>query len=309
MRVVYFGTPLFAASILQRLVQEGFFVPLVVSKEDKMRGRSSKLVPTEVKSASASLGIEVVQPQSTSDPKFIDLLKSLTPDVFVVVAYGEILKESVLSIPKIACINVHASLLPKYRGASPIQQAILEGEKETGVTIMHMTKRMDAGNIIAKRSCLIGDEETADELEARLCRLGADLLVDVLANPKGIPEGSAQEESEASYVKKILPEDALLDFNEPAKNVHLRICAMSPKPGAYLEAIYKGELLRIKVYRSKVSSRLLSPKEVLIEERRLFVGCGDSRAIEVLELQVPGKKRIEAPVFILGLQGQSFHFP
>jgi len=309
MRIVFFGTPSFAASILQRLVQEGFSIPLVVSKEDKMRGRSSSLVPTEVKSAADALGIEVLQPQKTSDPEFVEKLKALEPDLFVVVAYGEILKESVLSIPKIACINVHASLLPKYRGASPIQQVILEGEKETGVTIMHMVKRMDAGNVIAKESLLIGAEETYGELEQRLCSLGSDLLVKVLSDPAGIPQGTPQEEGLASYVKKILQEDALLDFSESAKKVHQRVCAMSPKPGAYIEMVYKGISQRIKLYHSRLSERVLKPKEILIEGKQLFIGCGDGKAVELLELQLPGKKKVEATAFILGLQGQSFHFP
>jgi methionyl-tRNA formyltransferase len=308
-KIVFFGTPTFAASILKRLHQEGFSIPLAVTRVDKPRGRSQAPLPTEVKAMAQSLGIPVAQPEKASSPEFAKALADLEADLFVVVAYGEILKDSILSLPKLACINVHASLLPKYRGASPIQQAILEGEKESGITIMHMTKRMDAGNIIAEKALSIGENETAGELEERLCALGAELLINVLCNPAGIPKGVEQDEQKATYVKKILPEDAKLDFSQSAQEVHNKIRAMSPKPGAYVELMHKGSLQRVKIFRSRLAKEALPYKQVQIEAQRFLIGCGDGRAIEIVELQRPGKKRVSFDVFMRGLQGHSFSFP
>ena len=221
MKVVFFGTPTFAASVLTFLLSNGVNVVAVVSKPDKPKGRSGKPVATPVKLVAYQHHLPLFQPELVSDPDFVPILHAFDADLFVVVAYGEILKQHLLDMPKKACINLHASLLPKYRGAAPIQQAIINGETESGVTIMHMVKKMDAGDMIKTATTPIGPNETYAELEEKLCKIGSKLLLEVIQDfGRGIEKRTPQDESLVSLARKIELEDCKIEWDQPAQKIH-----------------------------------------------------------------------------------------
>lgn len=244
MRVVYFGTPVFAARVLDYLLKHGVEICAVISKPDRPVGRSGKPVPTPVKEAALAFNasMPVYQPEAVSDPGFASLLASCQADLFVVVAYGEILKTHILEMPKRGCINLHASLLPSYRGAAPIQRSIIEGQTETGVTIMHMVKKMDAGDMIKKVVVPIGPDTTFGELEGALCETGKIAFLDVIhAFESGEPPRTPQDHSQATFAPKIELEDCEIGWDRPAQELHNLIRGVNPYPGAWCYAAVKGE--------------------------------------------------------------------
>ncbi len=299
LRLVFMGTPQFAVPILEALIKSGEEILAVVTQPDKPAGRGKKLTPPPVKVLAEKHGLPVLQPQKIKDPAFLAKLKGLAPDVIVVAAYGKILPKEVLEIPRFGCINVHASLLPKFRGAAPINWALIAGEKESGVTIMQMDEGMDTGDILLMEKVPIAEDETAGTLHDKLASLGARLIVEAL---KLLKEGKLtprkQPEEGASYAPMLKKEDGLLDFGRPATELAILIRGLDPWPTAY--AYFRGKL--IKFFRPRVEKGPSGePGEILglDGEGYLRIGTGDG-VLKVKELQLAGKKRISAEEFVRG---------
>lgn len=296
MRVVFFGTPLIAAHVLEYLLQQGVNVVAVISKPDRPKGRSGTPVPTPVKETVQRLrpDLPIYQPELVSAPEFADVLKAYEADLFVVVAYGEIIKKHLLEMPRRACVNLHVSLLPKYRGAAPIQRCILAGEKETGVTIMHMVRQMDAGDIIQQVMVTIGPETTFGELEQTLCEIGEQTLLDVIrAFETGEPPRTPQDHTQATLAPKLELEDCEIQWMRPAQELHDLIRGVNPYPGAWCYVMVRGEKKRLKISRTRVvqvneaePGTLLNPDQT---KGNLIIATGKG-ALELLEVQLEGKK-------------------
>jgi len=306
MRVVFFGTPEFAASVLQCLLENEVNVVAVISKPDKPKGRSGTPVPTPVKAASAALApsIPVYQPELVSDPSFADTIRAFDADLFVVVAYGEIIKQHLLDMPLLACINLHASLLPKYRGAAPIQRSIINGETETGVTIIHMVKKMDAGDMIEQVKVDIGPDMTFSELEGALCQIGKPALLKVIHDfEKGKPPQTSQEISKVTFAPKIELEDCEINWNHSAEQIHNLIRGVNPHPGAWCYVTVRGEKKRLKIIQSRLSDQKGIPGTILnIQSTKgnLIVAAAD-QSIELVEVQLEGKKKMTSEELMRGI--------
>lgn len=310
MRIVFFGTPRFSAEVLKHLIDQKIDVAAVISKPDKPKGRSQVLQPTPVKLVAEQFAIPLFQPEKVSAEEFAETLRFFKADLFVVAAYGEILKAHVLEIPKIACINLHTSLLPKYRGAAPIQAAIIHGEQESGITIIHMVKKMDAGNMIAQKKVPIGPEMTYGELENALIAIGSETLLQVIKefeqtgqNIPGIP----QDESLVTFAPKIELEDCRIDWNISAQKLHDLIRGVNPEPGAFCMVQVHEQPKRLKLFSSRVHSDVQLPiKNHLFDPtKRFLVGTVDG-SLELLEVQLEGKKRMSAGDFFRGTPSLSF---
>ena len=252
MKVLFMGTPDFAVPCLESIIKsENNNVIGVVTQPDKPKGRGHKLQPTPVKAKAVEYNIPVFQPETLKNRSFEDELKQLNPDIIVVVAYGQILPEYILNFPKFGCINVHASLLPKYRGAAPIQWSVINGDTTTGVTTMYMAKSLDTGDMIQKAEIQIGDEETAGELHDRLSLIGADLIVETI---KKLSEGKAirvpQNDSLSSYAPMLNKETGHIDWNKNSSDIINLIRGTNPWPGAFTS--YKSEIMKIyKAYKKQ----------------------------------------------------------
>ncbi len=304
MKVIFFGTPPFAADVLTYLINKGVNIVAVISKPDKPKGRSGKPVATPVKLVAYQHHLPLFQPEKSSDPDFASVLQDFGADLFVVVAYGEILKQAILDMPSRACINLHASLLPKYRGAAPIQQSIINGETETGVTIMHMVKKMDAGDIIKTVSVPIGPNDTYGELQQKLCESGCNLLLEVINDfEKGIEARQVQNEALVTLAPKIELEDCKIDWNLPATTLHNLIRGVNPAPAAWCEIKVRGELKRLKIFTTRLLDDvpLSSPGTILLKNKQgITVACGE-HALLLTDLQLEGKKRMSAQELLTGL--------
>jgi len=303
LRIVFFGTPDFAASILRYLLDAQVEVVGVVTQPDRPKGRSLQESPSPVKSCllERNLKIPVLQPLKASDAPFLEQLKQLRADLFVVVAFGQILPQTVLDIPAKGCLNIHASLLPKYRGAAPIQRSLLHGDKETGVAIQKMVKQLDAGDVIATAKIEIVPDMTSGELEKELCELSKPLLILVLqAYESGIPAAEPQNHSLATYASKVSVEEAEIDWNKPAEEIHNQVRAFSPKPGAWCWlAGSSGEQKRVKIIRTSVSDQNGAPGRILTPDG--VVGCG-SKSLKIIEIQPEGKRVMNASDWLRGFQ-------
>lgn len=292
------GTPTFAVEILKGLLDSGYDVVAVFTNPDKPVGRKQIITQTEVKKKAIECGIKVFQPDKfTSD--YVKILEDLDIDAIVVAAYGKILPKEVLDVPKLGCFNVHGSLLPKYRGAAPIQASIINCEKETGITIIKMTPRLDDGDILKMESVKIGINETFCELSEKLAKIGARLICDVLKDAKNncltpIP----QDENKASYVFKLKKEMGKINFNMPAIVVHKLICGISKWPVAYC---CFGEK-KLKIYKSILRRDYFGqPGEILSLKKELIVACKEE-AVQFCELQLEGKKLMSAESFLNGVK-------
>lgn len=308
MNIIFFGTPQFAADVLSYLLSEGIAIQAVITKPDKPKGRSAALQPTPVKQIALAHQLPIYQPELVSSPDFSPILKDYNPDLFVVVAYGEIIKQHLLDMPKLGCINLHASLLPKYRGAAPIQQAIINGETESGVTIMHMAKKMDAGDIIKIVSVPIGPDTTYGELEQLLLNAGSQALLEVIRNFEGgSVSRTEQDHSKATFAPKIELENCEIDWQKPAQQLHNLIRGVYPHPGAWCQAAVRNQPLRLKVYKTKKRMEKGScPGEILhYGKDGLVIACG-KEALEILDLQLEGKKRMTAEEFMRGVPRDQF---
>lgn len=296
MRVVFMGTPEFAVPCLQALLAHGDEVVGVYTQPDKPKGRGHRVLPPPVKQLAMEASIPVFQPKTLRDEAVQAELKALAPDLIIVVAYGKLLPKAVLDIPPLGCINVHASLLPRYRGAGPIQWSVLNGETETGVTTMYMAEGLDTGDMIFKASTPIGENETADELHDRLSALGAETLartLDALAN--GNVPREVQEDAQSNYAPMLTRELCGIDFSRPAQLVHNQIRGLSSWPCA--TTTLEGK--RLKVYRSELATGKGKPGTVL-DERQLLVACGEESAILLTEVQAEGSKRMAAMDYLRG---------
>jgi methionyl-tRNA formyltransferase len=294
MRLVYLGTPSFAVPTLERIVAAGHLVCAVFTQPDRPKGRGQKDAVLPVKEAALRLGLAVHQPERVRRPEVVELLRTLAPDLMVVVGYGQIIPQAILDIPPEGIINVHASLLPKYRGAAPIQWAIARGEKITGVTTMKIDAGLDTGAMLLKWETEIGEDETAVELGARLAPAGADLLVRTIEElPRIVPE--AQDDAQATLAPILKREDGHIDWTASAREILNRARGFQPWPGAY--GFLKGQ--RFHVWRGAIADRRLRSGALLVDGKRLFAGCGGG-AIELLEIQLEGKKRMAASAFVNG---------
>ncbi len=290
------GTPEFAVPSLRRLVEHGYTPVAVVTGPDKPRGRGQKVSPTPVKQAALDLGIEtILQPGSVRDPEFVRAIAELKPDVMVVVAF-RILPPEVFTLARKGAFNLHGSLLPKYRGAAPINRAIMEGETETGVTTFFLEQAVDTGNIILQRPMSIGPEETAGDVHDRMMELGADAVLETVRRIEaGDVRPLPQDDALATPAPKIFKEDAHIRWDQPAERVHNQVRGLSPYPGAWTR---HGEVL-LKVYRTRITSGSGDPGTVLQADDRLVVASGTG-AVELLEVQQEGRRPLPAREFLRG---------
>ncbi|MGC8595394.1 MAG: methionyl-tRNA formyltransferase [Candidatus Kryptoniota bacterium] len=302
MRIVFMGTPAFAIPSLMVINSEKRWeLAAVVTNPDEPQGRGLKSVPPPVKVAADQLGLKVIQATNLNDPAFHSLLEDLSPDLLVVVAF-KILPAKVLSVPKLASFNLHASLLPKYRGAAPVNWAIANGEKETGVTTFLLEEGVDKGKILVQKKTVIGEDETAGELLEKLSHLGAQAVVETIelienGNYIAIP----QDESKASRAPKIKKQDCLLEWSKPAEALHNFIRAFSPDPGAY--TFFRGKML--KIYRTRKTNipSAFAPGQLITMGNELYVSTAD-KLLMIVELQLEGRKKLPASEFIRGARLQ-----
>lgn len=297
MRIVFMGTPDIAATCLNQLITDGFDVAAVYTQPDRPKNRGMKLVASPVKELAVKHEIPVYQPESFRDPETVEQLRALQPDVIAVVAYGRILPQSVLDIPPKGCINIHASILPSYRGSAPYQWAVLDGLTETGVTAMYLCREMDAGDIIEISKTAIGPEETAGELLDRLAVLGAELLSRTMGRmAKGDVERIAQDDSLATYAPMLDKSMCPIDWTKTALQIHNQIRGLHPWPVATAELGGK----RFKIHAAVVVDGSGEPGQILgLTKTGLRIACGEG-AIEIRSLQAEGGKRMAAPDYFRG---------
>jgi methionyl-tRNA formyltransferase len=293
-RLVYLGTPAFAVPTLERAVEAGHEVLAVFTQPDRPKGRGQKDAMPPVKEAALLLGLPVHQPERIRRPEVVQQLRALAPDAMVVVGYGQIIPQAILDIPPQGIINVHASLLPKYRGAAPIQWAIARGETRTGVTTMKIDAGLDTGDMLMKWETEIGPEETAVELGARLAVAGADLLVRTLAE-LGTIEPEKQDEAQASYAPILKKEDGRIDWSMTAEEIVNRVRGFEPWPGCY--GSLRGQ--RFHVWKAEQAEVVFQAGGLHAIGKKLYAGCKGG-AIELLEVQLEGKKRMTAAAFLNG---------
>ncbi len=298
MRLVFMGTPDFAVPCLEAVLAAGHEVAAVYSQPDKPVGRKQEIRPTPVKACALAHGLEVRQPASLRTPEEVERLRQTAPDCVVVVAYGKLIPADMLALPPKGFLNVHGSLLPRYRGAAPIQWAVVNGDAVTGVTTMLLDEGMDTGAILETAETPIGAEETAGELFDRLSALGAELLVSTLDKwERGGLTPVPQEESLATHAPIIRKEMAKLDFSLPAERLSCRVRGFSPWPVAYTSLEGK----RLKIYAAAVGGKTASPPGTLLQNGdTLAVACGDGRTLELRELQLEGGRRMSAAEWVKG---------
>jgi methionyl-tRNA formyltransferase len=298
MKLVFCGTPRFAVPTLEALVSSGFEVRLVVTQPDRPRGRGLEMAPSPIKSRALELGLPFAQPDKIrNNEEFRAQLAALKPEAIVVVGYGRIIPPWMIDLPRLGNINLHASLLPKYRGAAPIQWAIAMGETVTGVTTMRIDPGLDTGDILLQRNILIAAEDTAETLAPRLAAIGADLMVETLPGlAAGTIQPRPQDHSRATLAPILKREDGLIDFRRPEPEILNRLHGFQPWPGAFTS--FRGKQLH--VWAAKPAAASLPPGEIRVEGERLLVGCGQNTALELLEVQPEGKKRMAARDFVHG---------
>ncbi len=295
MNIVFMGTPDFAVVSLKKLIKEGHNISAVFTKVDMPRGRKMIMTPPEVKVCALENGLTVYQPATLKDEQVIATIKELNPDVIVVVAYGKLLPKEVLEIPPLGCINVHGSLLPKYRGAAPIQWTVLNGDEIGGVTTMYMGEGLDTGDMILKYETKVGENETSGELFDRLADAGAELLCETLTLlEQGTAPRTPQNEDEASYASMLDKSVCVIDWSESAQKVHNLVRGLNPWPVALTTLEGK----RMKVIETRVSSKSGKPGQVVCVNP-LTVACGEG-AVEILTLQPEGKKVMDSKSFLMG---------
>ena len=297
MKIIFMGTPDFAAASLEALIDSRHEIQAVVTQPDKPKGRKGELTPSPVKVVAEGKGIKVYQPLKVRSEEFVETLRAYNPDVIVVVAFGQIIPLSILKMPKFGCVNIHGSLLPKYRGAAPIQWAVLDGEKETGITTILMDEGIDTGDILLKKTIKIDTDETSGSLFDKLMALGAETILETLEElENGNLTPIKQGESPTAYAKMLTKAMGLIDFTKPAKELDCFVRGMDPWPSAY--TLLAGKTLKLwKVKPVEGSGKAGSVIE--IGKESFTVACGEG-AIEVLEVQLEGKKRMSAGDFLKG---------
>ena len=298
LNLVFCGTPPFAVPTLNRLVEGGFNVQLVVTQPDRPKGRGLELAASPIKQRALQLGLPIAQPESIkNNDAFRTQLTALKPDAIIVVGYGRIIPQWMLDLPPLGNVNLHASLLPKYRGAAPIQWAIARGEIVTGITTMKLDAGLDTGDILLQQEISIAPDDTAETLAPKLATMGADLIVETLRSLQtGKVHPRQQDQAQATLAPILEKEDGLVDFSHPATDILNCLRGFQPWPGAYSK--FRGKNLQI--WKAAALNRALPMSELKTEGERLFVGCGKGTAIELLEVQLEGKKRSSAADFIRG---------
>ena len=298
LKLVFCGTPQFAVPTLDRLVEAGFHIDLVVTQPDRPKGRGLELVSSPVKQRALQLALPISQPESIkNNDTFRAQLIDLNPDAIIVVGYGRIIPQWMLDLPPFGNINLHASLLPKYRGAAPIQWAIARGETATGVTTMKIDAGLDTGDILLQQEVPIPANDTAETLAPKLAAIGAKLTVETLRELQtGNIHPRKQDETQATLAPILKKEDGLIDFSRPAAEILNRMRGFQPWPGAYSK--FRGKNLQ--VWKAAALDRTVPESELKTEGDRLLVGCGRGTAIELFELQLEGKKRTSASDFLRG---------
>lgn len=299
MKVIFMGTPDFAVPTLERIAEDGHDVKLVITQQDKKRGRGKKLQFTPVKEKAAELGIDVYQPENVNSEESIEKIREADPDVIVVVAYGQIMKKDILDMPKYGCLNVHASLLPKYRGAAPINWVIINGEKKSGNTIMRMNEGLDTGNMISKSEIEIGRDMNAGELHDILMADGAELLSETLKNlEKENIEGEVQDDSLSCYAPMMDKSLGRIDWEKSNEDIFNLIRGTQPWPGSFFD--YNGETVKVK--KAEVSDKK-SDKEpgtiISVDNSGIAVAAGEG-VIVLKEIQFPGKRAMSVEDYLRG---------
>jgi methionyl-tRNA formyltransferase len=298
LNLVFCGTPRFAVPTLEKLVDAGFRVHLVVTQPDRPKGRGLELVPSPVKQSALKLNLPITQPaRIKTNDEFRTPLTALKPDAIIVVGYGRIIPQWMIDLPPLGNLNLHASLLPKYRGAAPIQWAIANGETVTGVTAMRIDAGLDTGDILLQQELAIEPDDTAETLAPRLASIGADLMVETL---RGLQVGTVrprpQDNAQASLAPILKKEDGLVDFYRSASEILNRIRGFQPWPGAYTK--FRSKTLQI--IKAKQTTAALLPAELHLQADHLLVGCGHNTSVELLEIQLEGKRRSSAGDFVRG---------
>jgi methionyl-tRNA formyltransferase len=300
MKIVFFGTPHFAAEVLRYLLKSQVIIKAVVTQPDRPKGRSGILSSSEVKQVALEAGLHVLQPEKASKEDFLRQLAECSADLYVVVAFGQILPQKLLDLPPFGCINVHASLLPHYRGAAPIQRCLMDGVEETGVCIQKMVRQLDAGDVIAAKSIPVSSDVTFGQLHDKLCDLSKPMLLDVIHSFKqGAPPAKAQDANQVTWAPKIEIEECQLDWNFPAEKIHNKVRALSPRPGAWCWLEGDSGKKRLKILRTKLSVKNGSPGQWSLFEKLVYCGEG---AVELLEVQPEGKKNMPAAEWLRGLK-------
>jgi methionyl-tRNA formyltransferase len=297
MELIFLGTPTFAVPTLERVVEAGHHVLAVFTQPDRPKGRGGKVSASPVKDAALRLGLPVHQPERIRRPEIVEQLQQMNPDAMVVVGYGQIIPQAIIDIPRRGIINVHASLLPKYRGAAPIQWAIANGETRSGVTTMRIDAGLDTGDMLQKWETEIGPEEDALALGARMAEAGAALLVETLRED---PTPEPQDPAEATYAPILKKEDGEVDWNWTASKIFNRSRGLLPWPGAF--SFFRGQMFHL--WKTRVARGVMSgaPGRMTSQKKKLMIACGEGSVLEAIEVQVEGRKRIPAEAFLNGQQ-------
>jgi methionyl-tRNA formyltransferase len=303
MHVIFCGTPDFAVPTLEKLIAAKYAIDLVVTNQDEPSGRGYGLKAPLVKQAALRAGLEVYQPAKLKEPATVEFLSRYQPDAIVVVAYGHILPKWIIDLPRLGCINLHASLLPKYRGAAPIQWSLIRGETVTGVTTMRIDVGLDTGDILLKREVEIQDDDTSETLGERLSRLGADLMIETLRGlERGDLEAQPQDNTQATLAPILKKEDGRIDWNLPALEIWNRIRGLRPWPGAFTK--FRGKNLHIWAAPRPDAGAItqLEPGTLIVDRGRLRVTCGQGTLLELEEVQLEGRKRLPTRDFLNGVK-------
>lgn len=298
MKIIYMGTPDFAVGPLKALIKAGHEVCAVVTQPDRQKGRGKEMAPSPVKECALEYGLPVLTPVKIKEKESVEELKKYPADIFVVAAFGQLLSEEILNMPKYGCVNIHASLLPKYRGAAPIQWSIIDGEKETGVTIMQMDKGLDTGDILFQKKVPITKEETGASLFDKLAKAGAELIVEALAKiERGEVNPVKQDDNNSCYAKMLTKSVGKIDWNKSAVEIERLVRGLNSWPSAYTE--YKGK--QLKVWKAEVLPHIDGrPGSITKVTRDAVVVCTGDGALSLLEIQLEGKKRMSTKEFLLG---------
>ena len=310
MKIIFFGTPPFAAVHLKMLVEKGIEVVAVVTKPNRPQGRNLHNLPPAVKVEHAALipHVPLFQPEKCSTPEFVEILQSLQADLYVVVAYGEIIKQQVLDLPRLGCINVHASLLPNHRGAAPIQRSLMQGDKETGISIIKLVLKMDAGDVLLTEKIPIDLSTTFPELEEALCTLGCKCLLQVINDiARGAVTAHPQDHALATFADKITPQECQINWELPALQIHNLIRAVTPYPGAWCYVVVRGQKKRLKILRSEYYTELSQPSKTLVFKAKdgLAVACKEG-GVWLKEVQLEGKQVMPIAELLKGISSAEF---
>lgn len=298
MKIIYMGTPDFAVPCLERLAADGHELCCVVTQPDKPKGRKMELAPSDVKKCALQLGLPVYQPNSLKTQEAYDYLEQFSPDFIIVAAYGKILPKCILDMPKYACINVHGSLLPKYRGSAPIQRSVLAGDKVTGITTMLMDEGIDTGDMLLKKEYEIDINATSGEVFDALANMAPDLLTETMQKyVKGELVPEKQNDEESTYAAMLSKDEAVINWDKPAAAVHNLVRGMAPWPIAY--TVYKDK--KMKIFESRLTDKTtdLAPGTLTQADKKLYAACADG-LLEILSLQLEGGKRLTAQQFLAG---------